>query len=82
MLQSQLAEQMTLYKQGRLSPYFVAESEAKLGHNEEALNYLKICIQSHDGLFLNANVNQSFAGLQDNPTFKQFLTIAGLRPAS
>jgi DNA-binding winged helix-turn-helix (wHTH) protein/tetratricopeptide (TPR) repeat protein len=82
MIQSQLAEQMALYKQGKLSPYFVAESEAKLGHNEEALNYLKICIESHDGFILNASLDQSFSSLRDNPTFKQFLTIAGLKPVS
>ena len=48
LFEAQLAEQRKLYEQGKLSPYCVAQTEARLGNTRESLRYLTICLQSHD----------------------------------
>ncbi len=80
MLQALLAEQMTLYNRGKLSPYFMAESEARLGNPNETLKYLTMCVQSHDALALNIGSNENFASLRRNPAFEQLIAIIGLPP--
>ncbi len=79
--QALLSERIKLYQQGKLSPYYVAQSDARLGDTREALKYLTICVQSHDGLALNLKQDQSFASLRGDPAFAQLMTILGLPPA-
>jgi DNA-binding winged helix-turn-helix (wHTH) protein/tetratricopeptide (TPR) repeat protein len=81
MHQALLSERIKLYEQGKLSPYYVAQSDARLGNTREALKYLTICVQSHDGLALNLKQDQSFASLRGDPAFAQLMTILGLPPA-
>jgi DNA-binding winged helix-turn-helix (wHTH) protein/tetratricopeptide (TPR) repeat protein len=75
---AQLTEQTRLYEQGKLSPYFAAQTDARLGNTREALKYLTICIQSHDERLLNLNVDRNFASLHGNSTFEQLLAKIGL----
>jgi len=81
LFEAQLAEQRKMYEQGKLSPYFVAETGARLGNTREALKYLTICIQSHDEYALNITADQNFAGLHGNPAFQQLLAKIGLPPS-
>ena len=81
MLQSLLAEQMTLYKSGKLSPYILAETQGRLGNSDEALKYLTMCVQSHDALTLNINDDENFNGLRHNPAFEKLIAIIGLPAA-
>jgi tetratricopeptide (TPR) repeat protein len=80
LFEAQLAEQKKLYGQGKFSPYLVAQTEARLGNTREALNYLGICIQSHDEHALNLGIDQGFASLHGDATFRQLLAKIGLPP--
>jgi DNA-binding winged helix-turn-helix (wHTH) protein/Tfp pilus assembly protein PilF len=79
--QALLAQRTKLYEQGKLSSYFVAQSEARLGNTREALKYLTICVQSHDEFALNLREDRSFASLHGDPAFEQLIAIVGLPPA-
>lgn len=78
MLRALLAKQLALHKQGKLSPYLIAESEAKLGNSDEALKYLTMCVQSHDALVLNVDSDGSFDGMRHSAAFAQLIAIIGL----
>jgi len=80
LLEAQLSEQIRLYEQGKLSPYLVAQTEARVGNRREALKYLTICIQSHDEFVLNLKDDQGFARLRGDPTFEQLVATIGLPP--
>ena len=82
LFEAQLLEQRKLYEQGLLSPYFVAQTEAVLGNQREALKYLTICILSHDGIVLDLSVDQGFASLHGDPAFQQLLAKIGLPTAN
>ena len=82
MVEAELSEQRKLYKQGKLSPYFVAQSDAQLGNPREALKYLTICVRSHDELTLNLSVDQGFVRLHGDPAFEQLLAKIGLPPVN
>jgi hypothetical protein len=69
-------------EQGKLSPYFVAQTEARLGNKREAIRYLIICIHSHDEVVLNLSDNQGFSSLHGEPAFKQLLAKIGLPPVN
>jgi DNA-binding winged helix-turn-helix (wHTH) protein/Tfp pilus assembly protein PilF len=77
---AQLTEQKKLYEQGKFSPYFAAQTDARLGNPGEALKYLTICIQSHDERALDLSVDQNFASLHGDRTFEQLLAKIGLPP--
>jgi len=78
LLRAQLLQQRKLYEQGKLSPYFVAQSDALLGNQRDALKYLTICLQSHDELMLILSGDQGFASLHSDPAFEQLLAKTGL----
>jgi DNA-binding winged helix-turn-helix (wHTH) protein/Tfp pilus assembly protein PilF len=78
MLDAQLAEQKKLYDQRKLSPFWVAQTEALLGHKREALQYLTICVQAHDEVTLNLGNDTGFASLRGDPAFIQLLAKVGL----
>lgn len=81
LFRAELSVQRKLYEQGKLSPYFLAQSEARLGNRREALRYLTTCVQAHDEMILNLPNDQSFARLHGDAAFEQLLAKAGL-PAS
>ena len=78
LFKAQLAEQKRLYGEGKLSPYYVAQTEARLGDKGEAIRYLNFCVQSHDEVVLNVIVDQDFTGLHGDAAFGQLLAKIGL----
>ena len=78
LFEAQLSEQKKLYEEGKFSPYFVAQTAARLGNTAEALKYLTICLQSHDEHMLNLSVDRGFATLHGDPTFQKLLATVGL----
>jgi DNA-binding winged helix-turn-helix (wHTH) protein/Tfp pilus assembly protein PilF len=79
---AQLSEQRKLYEQGKLSPYFVAQTEARLGNTRDALKYLTICVRSHDQVVLNLSDDQGFVSLHGEAAFQQLLAKIGLPPVN
>jgi len=75
---AQISEQKKMYERGKLSPYYVGQTEARLGNKREAIRYLAICVQSHDEVVLNLIDDQAFISLHGDPTFKQLLAKIGL----
>jgi DNA-binding winged helix-turn-helix (wHTH) protein/Tfp pilus assembly protein PilF len=80
LFEAQLAEQRKLYERAKLSPYLVAQTEARLGNKREAIRYLTICIQSHDEWVLNLRHDQEFVSLHGEPAFQQLLAKIGFSP--
>jgi DNA-binding winged helix-turn-helix (wHTH) protein/Tfp pilus assembly protein PilF len=78
LLAAQISEQKKLYEQGKLSPYYVAQTEARLGNKREAIRYLTICVKSHDEVVLNLIDDQAFVSLLGDPALKQLLAKIGL----
>jgi tetratricopeptide (TPR) repeat protein len=78
--QALLSQRIKLYEQGKMSPFFVAQSEARLGNSPEAIKYLTMWVQSHDGLALNVKQDNSFKSLRGNSSFEQLVSILGLPP--
>ena len=82
LFEAELSQQRKLYDQGRLSPYWMAQTEAWLGNTREALKYLTTCVRSHDDLTLNVSTDPGFARLHGDPTFEQLLARIGLPPGN
>jgi DNA-binding winged helix-turn-helix (wHTH) protein/Tfp pilus assembly protein PilF len=75
---AQISEQKKMYEQRKLSPYYVAQTEARLGNKSEANRYLTICLQSHDEVVLNLIDDQGFISLHGDPAFRRLLAKIGL----
>jgi len=80
LLESQLQEQRKFYDRGSLTPYWLAQTENRLGRTAEALKYLEICAQTHDATFLLLEDDRTFSNLHKDPTFRQLLAKVGLPP--
>jgi DNA-binding winged helix-turn-helix (wHTH) protein/Tfp pilus assembly protein PilF len=80
LLDAELSLYTKLYEQGKLSPYWAAQTEALLGNTRQALKHLTLCLQSHDELALNLGNDQNFASLHGDPNFEQLLARIGLPP--
>jgi len=80
LLEAQLQEQTKFYARGSLGPYWLAQTENRLGRTQEALKYLETCVQTHDAAFLLLEDDRTFNNLHKNPTFQQLLAKIGLPP--
>jgi tetratricopeptide (TPR) repeat protein len=80
MLKAELNVQKRLYEEGKLSAYFVAESEARLGNQREALEFLNRCIQGRDEHVFLINAAPIFASYHNDPAFQQL--VAQIKPSS
>jgi DNA-binding winged helix-turn-helix (wHTH) protein/Tfp pilus assembly protein PilF len=78
LFKAELSEQKKLYAEGKLSPYWLAQNEARLGERSEALKNLARCVQSHDDLLLNLSGDQGFVSLHGDPSFQQLFAKIGL----
>ncbi|MGA9472405.1 MAG: tetratricopeptide repeat protein [Terriglobales bacterium] len=78
LFKAELSEQKKLYAEGKLSPYWLAQNEARLGDRSEALKHLARCMQSHDDLLLNLSGDQGFSSLHGDPAFQQLFIKIGL----
>ena len=80
LLETQMQEQRTFFDRGSLAPYWLAQTENRLGRTPEALKYLEICAQTRDATFLLLEDDPTFNNLHKNPTFQQLLAKVGLPP--
>ena len=82
MLQSQLEQQKKAYSQGKLSPFFLADTYSRLKDNDNAMKYLEACYDRHADETLNIAVDPVFNNLHPIPAFQQLLAKAGLPPVN
>ena len=82
MLESQLEEQKKAYNQGRLSPFFFAETYARLKNEKDAMKYLDVCYDRHADETLNIAIDPAFNDLHSIPAFQQLLVRVGLPPVN
>jgi DNA-binding winged helix-turn-helix (wHTH) protein/tetratricopeptide (TPR) repeat protein len=80
MLENMRAMQKSLCERGSLSPVAVAETDAVLGNNQEAIHYVEKAYQAHDENFISIKVDSALASLRDDPVYKDMagrLTFPG-----
>lgn len=82
MLQSQAEQQEKAYSQGKLSPFFLAETYARLRKEKDAMKYLSVCYDRHTDETLNIATDPAFNNLHSIPAFQQLLAKVGLPPVS
>ena len=82
MLRGQADQQKKAYLQGKLSPYFLAETYSQMGNTEEALQYVKACVDRHSDETVNLAADPAFRILDSIPAFQQYLAKAGLPPVN
>jgi DNA-binding winged helix-turn-helix (wHTH) protein/Tfp pilus assembly protein PilF len=80
MLEGQVDQQKKVYSQGKLSPFYLAETYSLLGNTEEALKYLDSCYDRHAQETLNIAADPAFNSLHSIPAFQQLLAKVGLPP--
>jgi hypothetical protein len=80
MLEGQVDQQKKVYSQGKLSPFYLAETYSLLGNTEEALKYLDACYDRHAQETLNIAADPAFNSLHSVPAFQQLLAKVGLPP--
>lgn len=82
MLEGQVNQQKKFYSQGKVSPFFLAETYSLLGNNEEALRYLDACYDRHAQETVNIAADPAFNSLHSVPAFQQLLAKVGLPPVN
>jgi hypothetical protein len=80
MFKSQLEQQKKAYSQGRLSPFYLAQTYSRLGDAEQALKYLEACYDRHSDEMINIAVDAAFNNLHSSPAFQQLLAKVSLPP--
>jgi len=78
MFAGQLEQQNKAYSQGKLSPFYLAETYSRLGNTQEALKYLEACYDRHADETVNVASDPAFNNLHPVPAFQQFLAKLGL----
>ncbi|HEY3971768.1 MAG TPA: winged helix-turn-helix domain-containing protein [Candidatus Sulfotelmatobacter sp.] len=78
LFEGQLNQQKRAYAQGKLSPFFLAETYARLGNTEESLKYLQACYERHSDETVNIAVDAAFDNLHSVPAFQELLASVGL----
>jgi len=82
MFAGQLEQQNKAYSQGKLSPFYLAETYSRLGNTQEALKYLEACYDRHADETVNVASDPAFNNLHPVPAFQQFLAKLGLPPVN
>ncbi len=81
MLQSMRTLEARFYQDGSLSPYTLAQTDAQLGNNKEALQLLKLACDRHDELVVQVKGDSAFKNLHNEPAYQDLVKRVGL-PAS
>src|SRR3984957_19332997 len=71
MFESEFEEQKKAYSQGKLSPFFLAETCSRLGNTQQALQYLQSCYDRHADETVNIATDPAFNNLHSIPAFQQ-----------
>ena len=82
MFQNALRDEKKLCAEGKLSPFVVASTYAKLGDKPEALQYLQLAYDKHDPTFVTLWSNDSFATLRGDPAYRKLVAASGIPQAA
>ena len=80
MLRNMLAVQQKRYAQHRVAAYELAQTEALLGDNSAALQYLRLSVAQNEVILTNLRACSYFRSLYPEPEFRQLVVEAGLPP--
>ena len=78
LLEGQIEEQKKAYAEGKLAPFYLAQSYARLGNTDDALKYLEACYDRHSDETVNLALDPGFKSLHSEPAFQQLLVKVGL----
>lgn len=73
MLEATLKSQNSFYAKGTLPAYSLALTNARLGHKQDALRYLGIASNNHEGDLLSLANEPAFDFLHDDPEYMDLL---------
>ncbi len=76
MWQAMLDAQLKLHAEGTLPSFSLAETYARLGRNQQALEYLHQAYDQHDDHFVFIEVDPALASLRDDPAFNDLLALS------
>ncbi len=79
MFENMLHEQQKAYDQGKISPYVLAETCARLRDKPDTLKYLMTARDRHDERVAEVQSNHLFDFLKDDPDFQELVIQMGLR---
>ena len=80
MLRNMLKVQQKRYAQHRVTAFELAETEALLGDNPAALQYLRLSVAQNEVTLANLRSCPYFRNLRKEPEFRRLVTDAGLPP--
>jgi tetratricopeptide (TPR) repeat protein len=78
MLTEMLGVEKSLYADGKFSAHDLALTYSRLGEKQEALKYLQIGYDKHEGAMLDIRGDSAFAGLRKEKEFRKLLEEMGL----
>jgi DNA-binding winged helix-turn-helix (wHTH) protein/Flp pilus assembly protein TadD len=73
MLQNMRSWQKNLYQEGKLSAYFLVQTDSLLGEKQEALQYLKIAYEQHDEHMVGIRTDGLLVNLQNEPAYRALI---------
>jgi tetratricopeptide (TPR) repeat protein len=80
MLTAMLGVQKNLYAENHFSAHDLASTYGLLGENKDALKFLQIGYEKHEGQMLEIRSDTAFAGLHKDKEFQKLLQELGLPP--
>jgi DNA-binding winged helix-turn-helix (wHTH) protein/tetratricopeptide (TPR) repeat protein len=82
MFENMRASQKNLYHQGKLSAYFVAQTDSLLREKQEALEYLKIACDDHDEHIVGIKTDPFLANIRNEPAYRELVAQLSLPSSS
>ena len=77
MFESILREQEELLREGKLSPYMLAQTCARAGDRQGAMRYIKAAYDRHDEFVLEVGVDRAFNNMRDEPGLRRITRALG-----
>jgi len=82
MLHSIETAEKKFYEQGKLSPFMLAETCARLGDEQAALTYLQVAVEKRDENAVSMKSNAAFQTMREQPAFRALLARTSLGTGS
>lgn len=80
MFEGEREQQKKTYEQGKLSPFYLAQTYAHMGDTAQTLKYLEACYERHSDETVDIAVDPTFDNLHTLPAFQQLLANVGFPP--